>query len=52
MRQGGTWVEKNSQHVCRIEKGFYCKRDIIRQTRNFAQSAGAVENTDCTSAEG
>ena len=25
--QGGTWVERKSQHVRRIKKGFYCKTD-------------------------
>ena len=34
IRQGGTWEERNSQHVRRIKKGFYNKRDTIRQTRN------------------
>ena len=33
IRQGSTWVERNNQHVCRIKKEIYCKRDTIRQTR-------------------
>ena len=38
--------------ITHISRAFYCLSSFSNHYNYFAQSAGAVEYTDCTSAEG